>query len=152
MYTLNNLLTSNAIQTRYPVNCLRNLAITNARTSTVFLVDVDMIPSFEMRQYLQYFLKIVLVLIKRIEIPLLKLTSPPKSVFVVPTFSTEIFDPNARLPTTKTELITVQRKQQVSVVSKNFENFNSHHTRRQIMSEMPRPHKLPSLAKIRFCL
>eukprot|EP01132_Coremiostelium_polycephalum_P000424 gene424-536_t len=47
-----------ANKTRYPVNNLRNLAIKNARTDFVFLMDADFIPPFGLHDYISNYINL----------------------------------------------------------------------------------------------
>lgn len=42
-----------SLQTHYPVNYLRNIALNNARTQFIFLTDIDFLPMVNMYSYLR---------------------------------------------------------------------------------------------------
>jgi len=89
-----------ANQTRYPVNVLRNLALSNARTSMVLNLDADFIPSANMHKYLSG--------LERSNVTSLE-------AFVIPAFSTNLRP--TYLPKTKVELLKAIKEKKVSPVN-----------------------------------
>eukprot|EP01132_Coremiostelium_polycephalum_P006742 gene6742-8359_t len=87
-----------ANNTRYPVNNLRNLAIKNARTDYVFIMDADFIPPAGLHDYL----------VSYIEHP--DYSKPDeKHAFIVPSFSSSE-DPNS-IPDDKETFVEMVSKQ-----------------------------------------
>ncbi|KAM6464431.1 xylosyl- and glucuronyltransferase LARGE2 isoform 2-T8 [Liasis olivaceus] len=76
----------------YPVNLLRNIALKNAQTSHVFLMDIDFLPMYGLYDYL------------RSSIMQLEL-SPKKVALIVPAFETLHYRLN--FPKSKAELLTM---------------------------------------------
>lgn len=72
----------------YPVNALRNIAVDNLGTSHVFMIDIDMVPSMDLRRFL----------IEKLKIDRHK----ESNAYVVPAF--EIFS-NTALPKSKSKLL-----------------------------------------------
>jgi len=87
---------------RYPVNNLRNLAITNARTDYVFHLDADFIPNANIKESL---LGHIATYHSRL-----------KCVFVVPAFETNVQVPKL-LPKTKQKLLTDISRDKVKPVN-----------------------------------
>jgi len=88
-----------ANQTRYPVNVLRNFALTNARTSMVLILDADFIPSPNMHKYLSE----------------VKRNKDALNAFVIPAFSTNLR--RTALPKTKRDLLRTISERKVSPVN-----------------------------------
>ncbi|XP_049746936.1 xylosyl- and glucuronyltransferase LARGE2 isoform X2 [Elephas maximus indicus] len=77
----------------YPVNHLRNVALAQARTSHVFLSDIDFLPAYSLYNYL------------RASIEQLDLSSQRKTALVVPAF--ESLHYHLSFPTSKAELLAL---------------------------------------------
>uniref|UniRef100_G3TP39 LARGE xylosyl- and glucuronyltransferase 2 n=1 Tax=Loxodonta africana TaxID=9785 RepID=G3TP39_LOXAF len=77
----------------YPVNHLRNVALAQARTSHVFLSDIDFLPAYSLYNYL------------RASIEQLDLSSQRKTALVVPAF--ESLHYRLSFPTSKAELLAL---------------------------------------------
>lgn len=94
----------------YPINSLRNLALAQASTDLVFLVDVDFIPSSSMHQILTDG-DTYSTLLKKSK----SKTTP--CVFVVPAFelNSDILLPRHQpvLPSTKSQIVEMYKNQQV---------------------------------------
>ncbi|ETE68930.1 Glycosyltransferase-like protein LARGE2, partial [Ophiophagus hannah] len=76
----------------YPVNFLRNMALKNAQTSHVFLMDIDFLPMYGLYDYLRS--------------SIMQLELPPKKVaLIVPAFETLHYRLN--FPKSKAELLTM---------------------------------------------
>ncbi|XP_015682531.1 LARGE xylosyl- and glucuronyltransferase 2 isoform X1 [Protobothrops mucrosquamatus] len=76
----------------YPVNFLRNIALKNAQTSHVFLMDIDFLPMYGLYDYLRS--------------SIMQLELPPKKVaLIVPAFETLHYRLN--FPKSKAELLTM---------------------------------------------
>ncbi|KAF5302426.1 hypothetical protein FQR65_LT08515 [Abscondita terminalis] len=81
------------IKNPYPQNHLRNLARKNCQSSYVFLTDVDIIPSEDLAESLNYFLN--------------KVTCKTLCAYVIPTYE---IDSRVRFPPNKTELVRLAHK------------------------------------------
>ncbi|KAK4881241.1 hypothetical protein RN001_004560 [Aquatica leii] len=81
------------IKNPYPQNHLRNLARKNCQSSYVFLTDVDIIPSEDLAESLNYFLS--------------KVTCKTMCAYVIPTYE---IDSRVRFPPNKTELVRLAHK------------------------------------------
>ncbi|CAB4027837.1 LARGE xylosyl- and glucuronyltransferase 2, partial [Paramuricea clavata] len=75
--------------TFYPVNALRNIALTNARTPYVFLSDIDFVPPDTLYDYLRQ---------------IIRTTDMTKKALVVPAFETLRY--KLSIPKTKAELLS----------------------------------------------
>ncbi|XP_024945832.1 beta-1,4-glucuronyltransferase 1 isoform X2 [Cephus cinctus] len=80
------------VQNTYPQNHLRNLARKNCQTDYVFLTDVDIVPSFNLTQGLNEFLKSA---------------NCDKCAYVIPTYE---LDTRVRFPYNKSELVRIAEK------------------------------------------
>jgi len=90
-----------ANKTRYPVNNLRNLALKNARTSLVMILDADFITSEDMSSYLSTYGR--------------ELKATPKLAYIIPAFSSDL--PPNKLPRTKPQLLTSIKNKTVNLVN-----------------------------------
>lgn len=88
-------------KTRYPVNNLRNLALTHSRTSLVLILDADFVTSSFMHDYLSSFGT--------------ELKTKQKLAYVIPAFSSDL--PSESLPKTKEELKLAIDKKTVKLVN-----------------------------------
>uniref|UniRef100_A0A8C8RIC4 LARGE xylosyl- and glucuronyltransferase 2 n=1 Tax=Pelusios castaneus TaxID=367368 RepID=A0A8C8RIC4_9SAUR len=76
----------------YPVNLLRNVALTNAQTSYVFLTDIDFLPMYGLYDYLR-------TSIRQLDLP------QRKAAFIVPAFETLHY--RLTFPKSKAELLSM---------------------------------------------
>lgn len=81
------------VKNPYPQNHLRNLARKNCQTPYVFLTDVDIIPSANLCESLELFLKTA--------------TCEGKCAFVIPTYE---LDERVKFPGNKSELVRLANK------------------------------------------
>ena len=94
------------VEITYPHNTLRNVAKQGVYTTHMFLLDIDVMPSANLRDSFLRF-----VTFNKFDVSHLNILSEP-SVFVVPVFEIESF---ATMPCTKSELIQAIKSQEARI-------------------------------------
>lgn len=82
----------------YPINLLRNIALQQANTKFVFLLDVDFVPNSELYTYLQVFFS---------EIP-----DTGKKAYIVPAFENLYY--NLQIPQNKSQLVNLIKQGKIT--------------------------------------